>query len=123
MRSTARRYAPAVPENVIQRAVVEHLQWRAIPDLWFAHYPSGGLRNPVVAAKLKAAGTKAGVPDILLLAQGRLFGLELKSERGRLSTDQIACHQQMRDAGAIVGVAAGVDEAINLLSEWGLLRQ
>ena len=123
MRSAARRYAPAVPERLIQTAVVEHLAWRGIAGLWWTHFPAGGLRNRIVAAQLKGAGTKAGVPDLLLLAQGRLFGLELKTERGRLSTDQIATHAAMRDAGAVIGVAGGVDEALDLLSEWGLLRR
>ena len=118
-----RAIAIPVPERLIQTAVVEHLAWRAIPGLWWTHFPAGGLRNRTVAAQLKAAGSKPGVPDILLLAQGRLFGLELKSERGRLSTDQISTHAAMRDAGAVIGVAGGVDEALDLLAEWGLLRR
>lgn len=38
--------------------------------------PNGGLRNKVVAAKLRAEGVKAGVPDIFLPApRGSLAGL------------------------------------------------
>jgi hypothetical protein len=109
-------------ESLIQVAVVQHLAWRGIPGLFWTHFPAGGLRNPIVAAQLKAAGTKAGVPDILLLANGRLYGLELKSLTGRLSANQVATHAAMREAGAIIGVAAGVDEALELLDAWGLLR-
>jgi hypothetical protein len=65
---------------------------------------------------------RAGTPDILLAAGGRLFGLELKRSGGRLSDAQKLCHEEMRSAGAVVGVAAGVDEALSLLAEWGLLR-
>lgn len=33
---------------------------------WMFAIPNGGERNPIVAAKLKAEGVKAGVPDIFL---------------------------------------------------------
>lgn len=118
--------ALAVPrrstEAEIQRAVIQHLSWRGAHNLWFAHYPSGGLRNRIVAAQLKGAGTKPGVPDLLIVAHGRLYGLELKADRGRLSQSQIATHAEMRAAGATIGVATGIDEALELLGTWGLLR-
>ena len=68
-------------------------------------------------------GTKAGVPDLLLVADGRLYGLELKAARGHLSPAQVATHAQMRAAGATIGTAADVDEALALLATWGLLRR
>lgn len=44
--------------------------------------PNGGQRHPAVAAKLKAEGTKAGVPDILLdVARGRFHGLRIELKR------------------------------------------
>ena len=123
-RPTPRRRlpCPTTPEAAIQRAVVGHLAWRGAHNMWFAHYPAGGLRNRIVAAQLKGAGVKAGVPDLLLVANGRLYGLELKAERGRLSPAQVATHAQMRAAGATIGVATGIDEALELLGIWGLLR-
>ena len=115
--------AREAPERLIQAAVVEHLGWRAIPGLWWSHFPAGGLRNRIVAAQLKGAGTKPGVPDLLIVAHGRLYGLELKADRGRLSQSQIATHAEMRAAGATIGVATGIDEALELLGIWGLLRR
>ena len=41
---------------------------------------------------------------------------------GRLSADQIAVHDAMRRAGAAVSTVYDVDEALERLSEWGLLR-
>ena len=49
------------------------------------HIPNGGMRNPVVAAKLKSEGVKAGYPDLLLdVPRGGYHGLriELKREKG-----------------------------------------
>jgi hypothetical protein len=109
------------PERQLQAALVEHLQWRAPPDVWWTHFPAGGRRSRITGAILKAMGAKPGVPDILLLARGRLFGLELKSERGRLSSIQVSTHSEMRRAGAVVGTAGSVDEALELLRAWGIL--
>jgi hypothetical protein len=66
-------------------------------------------------------GTKAGVPDLLILSHGRLYGLELKARYGKPSTTQIETHAAMREAGAVVGVAGSLDQALDLLGEWGVL--
>jgi hypothetical protein len=52
------------------------------------------------------AGAKPGVPDLLIVSRGRLFGLELKNgTRGKLSPTQVATHAEMRVAGAVIGIA------------------
>jgi ribonucleoside-diphosphate reductase alpha chain len=61
-------------------------------------------------------GTKAGVPDLLILSHGRLYGLELKAGYGKPSTTQVETHSAMREAGAVIGVASDIDQALNLLS-------
>jgi hypothetical protein len=66
-------------------------------------------------------GTKAGVPDLLILSHGRLFGLELKAGYGKPSLTQVETHNAMRAAGATIGVANTVDDALALLGEWGVL--
>jgi len=53
--------------------------------------PNGGLRNKVVAAKLKAEGVKPGVPDIFLpVPRGGWHGLciEMKTKSGTVSKAQ-----------------------------------
>jgi hypothetical protein len=71
---------------------------------------------------LKGLGTRSGVPDLLILSHGRLFALELKNgRRGRLSPAQITTHAEMRKAGAVIGTAGTIDEALAILGEWGIL--
>jgi hypothetical protein len=53
--------------------------------------------------------------------RGRLFAIELKSDRGRLSPEQIECHRGLRDADATVGTANSIDDALSLLDTWGIL--
>jgi hypothetical protein len=38
------------PEQDLQRTVVEHLQWRAVPNLFYFHPANGGARTAVEGA-------------------------------------------------------------------------
>ena len=110
------------PEAQLQRSVLEHLRWRGQPNIFFMHYPSGGYRSPVEAMVLKGLGVQPGVPDLLIVRDGRLFGLELKTERRELSDIQHNTIEAMRTAGAVCGIAHGLDEAIAWLEQHALLR-
>src|SRR5215216_6262201 len=99
-------------EGAIQRTVFAHLRWRSAPDVFAFHVPNGGARRRVEAAILKGLGVVAGVPDVVAISAGRAFCLELKTATGRISAAQRATHEAMRAAGAVVGVAAGLDEAL-----------
>src|SRR5262245_56991268 len=109
------------PEQALQRAVLDHLRWRARPGVWWCHYPAGGFRSAVEAAIFKSLGTAPGVPDLLLVYRGQLY-LELKVAAGRLSATQIATQDAMKRAGVIIETAYGLNEALVQLETWGLLR-
>jgi hypothetical protein len=112
----------ARPEQQIQRAVLSHLAWRAMPGTWWCHYPAGGWRSPIEAAIFKSLGVVAGVPDILIVHGSQLYALELKAETGRLTDVQSDTQAAMRRAGAIVATARGLDDALGQLVLWGLIR-
>ena len=112
----------AQPEAQIQRAVIQHLTWRARPDAFAFHVPNGGWRSRFEAKILKAIGTVAGVPDIICIFEGRCYALELKAGRGRLTDVQRVVHERLRAAGAEVAVAHGIDQALAQLEAWNLLR-
>jgi hypothetical protein len=109
------------PEAAIQRAVFQHLRTRGAPGVFAFHVPNGGYRKPVEAAILKGMGVIAGVPDIIAIHNGRCFGLEIKSEGGRATDKQLEAIAAMREAGAFVAVAEGLDRALACLEAWGLL--
>jgi hypothetical protein len=114
------------PEAQLQRAVIDHLRWRGIPGLCAFHYPAGGWRSPIEARILKGLSVVAGIPDLLILHQGHLYGLELKTAHGRCgrrpTPTQVETQARMQAAGATVATAIGIGAAVERLEEWGLLR-
>ncbi|MGE5510494.1 MAG: VRR-NUC domain-containing protein [Bacteroidota bacterium] len=110
-------------EMAIQRAVIKHLEARAVADLVWFHPANGEARHPVTAAKLSGMGVVAGIPDLILIVRGRVFALELKSLNGRISKVQLAMHERLRAAGVTIAVSHGLDQAIAQLEAWNLLRK
>jgi hypothetical protein len=93
-----------------------------LPGLFVFHYPAGGWRSPVEAAIFKSLGVIAGIPDIIIIHDGHCYGLELKTEHGRLTQIQLETQERMRAAGATVSTAIELDAALEQLERWGLLR-
>jgi hypothetical protein len=51
--------------------------------------PNGGLRNKIEAMKLVTTGMKAGVSDLVVLMPGRALFVEVKTDIGIQSKEQI----------------------------------
>lgn len=113
--------APEPTELQIHIAVVQHLRYRLRRGVLFWHTPNGEKRDKASAAKLKAMGTMPGVPDLMLLDRGRLYGLEIKRSSGRVSAEQKAMLGAFERSGAFTAVAYGLDAALDILESWGLL--
>jgi len=109
-------------EELIQAAVVLHLAVRSLPGTVFWHTGNGGYRTAAEAGRFKALGVKSGVPDLLVLRAGQLYGLELKAHGGRLSPTQVDMLAELEAAGAVTAVAFGLDEALGVLERWGIIR-
>jgi hypothetical protein len=112
----------ARPEDQIQRAVLEHLRLRGPRTAFWFHVGNGGGRSPIEASILKGLGVRAGVPDLIIIYDGKTYGLELKADGNRPTKLQIEAQDAMRGAGAEVAVAVGLDAAIQQLEQWQLLR-
>lgn len=109
-------------ESDVHAAVVAHLTMRGMPGSIFWHTPNGGARSKSEAGRFKTLGVKAGIPDLLVLRDSRLFALELKADNGRLSPHQVDMLGALERAGARTAVAVGLDAALMTLEGWGLLR-
>jgi hypothetical protein len=106
-------------EAAIQAAVAGFLDVALRPPARWWHTPNGSLRNKAVAAKLKAAGVKPGVPDIMMFWPGHNAAIELKSPDGVLDIAQHAFAEQWIRAGNLYAIAQGVDDVETALRFWG----
>jgi hypothetical protein len=117
-----RRVKRGEPELVLQSAIVDALKPVLRKEVLLTAFPAGG-GGRVRGAKLKKAGLQAGWPDIQLVYQGFYYGLEVKTETGRLSPAQIDLHKRLTDDGCSVAVARSVSDALEIIVDWGLARK
>jgi hypothetical protein len=94
------------PEQTIQRAILEYLNWKHI-FCW---------KNNTAGIYVKARNTyipshAPGVSDILgILPSGRFLAIEVKSPTGRVSPHQQQFIERINAAGGLAFVARSVEE-------------
>jgi hypothetical protein len=106
-RSRSARLRPRASEHEMQVALFDWIDAHIddYPGLASAFaVPNGGDRHPATAARMKAEGVRAGVPDVLLLwpsHDGRYPGLamELKVGKNQPSATQQEWLQRLKEAG------------------------
>ena len=109
-----------VDEETIHKSVLDWLRL-VLPTALIFHVPNGGSREIREASKLKRLGTLAGIPDIFVFTEGGFAGaLEIKTQAGRLSSEQHNVHSHMRRLGFKISVVRGIVEAREALASWGL---
>jgi VRR-NUC domain len=101
---------------------VPTLRQRGVPGLVAIHCPNGGWRSPIEAKILQSLGVTAGVPDVLLWHDAKSFALELKSETGRTTEQQLEMLNRLSEAGVYTAICHGLDRALAVLEAWNLLR-
>lgn len=111
------------PEEILQIALLGHLRVRAMPGAFWFHVPNGQNLPVHIKVLRKRMGVVAGVPDMIFLYRGQIFGLELKAKGRKRSQEQIDTMNAMEVAGARTAVADTLDVAIVTLEHWGLLRR
>jgi len=115
----------ARPEDAVQSAVVQHLKLRARPGVVFHSVPNEGKRSGREADRLKKMGLTPGVNDLVILLppDGRYAGLELKDRKNGRHTEEQKCFgDAVIAAGGLYAVAWDIDEALDILTEWGVFR-
>lgn len=110
----------------MQRDIVQFVGYamtyngRPLTDYLYS-VPNGGKRNAREAARLKAQGVKAGVPDLVLpIAVGGYGGLyiELKYGKNGLTNHQLDFHQRLREGGQRVVTCWTLTETVNQLCDY-----
>lgn len=116
----------------LQAALIQHLRLRCLPGTYYCAIPNGEYRSKRTAGRLKAAGVRAGSPDLLIIRDGHAYGLELKALRigakgkplagAGQSEAQILAQKDWEAAGGDYAVATGIAEALAKLEEWKIIR-
>ena len=115
----------ARPEDGLQMAVVQHLKLRARPGVVFHSVPNEGKRSGREADRLKKMGLTPGVNDLVILLppNARYAGLELKDRKNGCHTEeQKGFGDAVIAAGGLYAVAWDIDEALEILTEWGAIK-
>ena len=113
------RRQPSDEEHRIQVSCVRWFRLK-YPHLFARLFavPNGGRRDKVTAAKLKAQGVKAGIPDLqLAMARGGYFGLFIEfkatpphdAEVSKSQKDMLA---KLQEQGYLAIVCRGMNEAM-----------
>lgn len=85
------------------------------------HIPNEGKRSYRVGVELRRMGLKRGVPDLFLpVARGGYYGLfiEMKSAKGRPTTEQRRWVQELQAQGYTAIVAHGWQEAAEYIENY-----
>jgi hypothetical protein len=108
-------------EHSLQIAVAHMLALVLDPaKTWWSALDHAAQLSPRYGAERKRRGVKRGLPDVMVLAQGKqqvalLIGIELKAPKGSLSPDQ----KEVRDAWIAMGhqyhVARSLEEVQDIL--------
>ena len=112
-------------ENQIQRSIAKYLDM-VLPSVlpsdsfWTAINPIPS-KSIIAAANSKAMGMKAGVPDILILHEGKTIWIEVKKEGGYLSKVQKSLHMDIDAAKGSVYTARSIDDVIEILELEGVI--
>ena len=109
------------PEADLQRAVVVALRF-ALPKGAIIHHcvnevTEAGPRGAKRQAILVGMGVDAGFADLIVLCEGRVLFLELKSFKGRLSPAQEACRDAMLAQGFGWALVRSLEDALGALAD------
>ena len=111
------------PEADLQRAVVRSLR-QILPRTAIIHHcanevTEAGPRGAKRQAILVGMGVHAGFADLMILCDGRVLFLELKSLRGRLRPTQEAFRDAVQAQGFGWALVRSLDDALTALAEHG----
>jgi hypothetical protein len=107
-------------EARIQREIV-HFVRAVAPQCLIVAIPNGSQRTASGRPANAVAGLTAGVPDLAVIApQGRIYWLEVKAEKGRVSDAQLAFHIELQGRNHDVAVVRSIEDVSNAFQIWGI---
>lgn len=118
------RYVPIASEDDVQIALVEHLRLRAMPGVVFYLIRNHGKRSVAAHRKDARMGLRKGASDLgfIIPPNGTAGLLELKVGKNKPTPEQEQFGREAVTAGAFHAVVWGLDDALRILTAWGVLK-
>ncbi len=98
---------------------IQVAQWLNMWGVLWMHCPNEGKRSRRLGAKLKRMGLSPGVPDVLIFEawqdgdfSGHGIAIELKTAKGRLTTQQEQWLDDLERRGWLTAVCRSLDEVM-----------
>lgn len=98
-------------EGDIQLSICEYLEWKR--HFFWRQNSSGSFYKAADGSRQfrkPPKYAKNGVPDIIVINDGRFIGLEVKAPNGRQSKDQKKFESDVTDAGGIYAVVTSIED-------------
>ena len=108
-------------ENQLQRQIVNYLE-SVLPKTHRAFaVPNASRRTAGGRASNAVPGLRPGVPDLMIVGQGRAFMMEVKAPKGKLSDAQNEWAMWATNAGMVPwALVRSVDDVRTCLTVWGI---
>ena len=115
------------PEADAQRAIVQALRF-VLPHGAIVHHSvneitAGDRRAKARQAILVGMGVHPGFADLIVLSEGRVLFLEVKSKTGRLSPAQKTFRNAVQAQGFAWALVRSVDDALAALADYGFITR
>ena len=124
LRALANKGQRSKPRQIEARIQTACVNWYRLsyPKFLIFAVPNGGSRNKIEAANLKREGALAGVADLILLAEGKVLFVEMKTMKGRQTERQKLFQHNVERLGFQYVVCRSFDEFRSEVTKW-LIRK
>ena len=89
------------PEGKIQAKIIQYLK-----------------DNKIFHFRYNAVSSAFGLPDIIVILEGKFIGLEVKTETGRATELQLRMQEAIRIAGGVYEFVTSVQDVEEILDEY-----
>lgn len=109
-------------ENAIQAQIVkaytnEHCLIHHNPRCLILSIPNGGTRNVIEAMTMKSTGLLPGASDLIVIHNGILMWVEVKTETGKLSKEQLSFQSRVEALGYTYRVVRSLEQFKKIIQE------
>ena len=111
---------PLGPEHQLQVATAAYLTLALPPTVEWTALDLANAPSLRAAQIRRARGAKPGWPDLLIAYGGRVHGIELKTDSGRLTDSQTVMFPRLERAGIPIAICRSIAEVEIALRSWGI---